>query len=135
MNNHKEKPQAFSVIELQVTLLIVGFLVALAVGALHTSRHDAQITRLEDTLARVREAKIHYYLDTKNPGEPPLDVLAGYANIQGGGEEIFYSKPLWEASHGADPHAGIFLKGTAFEKKAARIAPGNRETNPSVQTF
>lgn len=131
----KRKPnqRGFTLIESLVVIMIVGILVALAHSALRLAREDARTVKEDVTLARVDEAKIRYYLDTKDEGEPSLATLATYIE-QGayGGAEIFYTKAAWERDNGSDPDAGKLLGGVKGFKV---IKPNTRQVPATLIDF
>lgn len=99
MKNHSRNNKGFSFIELLIVVIVVGILVAIAHAALNTSLKDARTTKVMVALTRTDEAKIRYYMDTKDPGEPSLTDLATYMEQgqYGGGAEMFYTDAAWLA--------------------------------------
>jgi prepilin-type N-terminal cleavage/methylation domain-containing protein len=117
-----KKISAFSLIEVMIVVAIVSILSVLAYSALRTSLYDASLMKVEVALRKVDEAKIRYYMDTKDGGTPALSSLVGYLQVPAGaGVEVFYSKTAWETSNAATPTAGYLLQGAVRQK--AQISP------------
>ena len=81
-------------------VIIVGIIATIAIPSLRTSVSGARETKIRNALNQVDAAKIQYFLDTKDPGVPPLNTLATYITNEGavvGGQEIFYTVQAWKA--------------------------------------
>lgn len=122
---YRNKQQGFSFLEILIVVIVTSILIAIAIAALNTSKADAGLLKLRIALQKVDEAKIRYYLDTKDPNRPDLTNLVAYLQVPtGAGEEIFYTKRAWEAAHPAKDTAGLLLNGAVTKK--AQIEPGSK---------
>lgn len=126
--------KGFTLIEVLIVVVIVGILVAIAHAALRTTKSDASTVKVTAALRKVDEAKIRYYMDTRDAGAPTLPNLVQYMQAPAGsGEEIFYSKTGWEAGHPSKSTAGLLLQGAVGQK--AVISPNARDIPATLSTW
>jgi prepilin-type N-terminal cleavage/methylation domain-containing protein len=79
-----KKNQGFTLIEVMITTVIVGILVAIAIPSYNWTTVDAKMMQKKTAITRVAEAKTKYYMDnpTADPTvTPPLDQLIQYLDI------------------------------------------------------
>jgi prepilin-type N-terminal cleavage/methylation domain-containing protein len=133
ISKHIQTEKAFTLVEMLVVVAIVAIIVTIVGVALAEALKKSRDTKLANTINQVEAAKIHYYMDTKDAGEPPLNLLANYIRNEGmvnSGPEIFYTVQGWEAA-GNPPtaNAGALLGGIPG---AFRIKPNIRGTKPEL---
>lgn len=139
-----KKSRGFTITEMLIVVVILGIIAGIAIPALFGSVADARSKKIEAALRQVEQAKTHYYLDTKNAGEPPLETtiaadgtkvlgLADYIRDEGsrtGGAEMFYTKEGWAATgQAATGKEGALLDGI---KGSYRIKPNGHGVYPEL---
>jgi len=115
MKMSNKNSEAFSLVELLVSLTILAIVVGLAGQAYRFSISDAKTTKKLVAIQRVAEAKTQYYLDNRtnasasNPPRP--ENLLPYLKTYGSGTNIFYNRTgsLFEGAY-PKQYTNVFLE-------------------------
>jgi prepilin-type N-terminal cleavage/methylation domain-containing protein len=78
MNNRRQRQQAFTLVEIMITIAIIGILIAIAVPGFIRSRHSARTKAIQQDLVKIDEASRIYIIENNlGPSDtmPDLDTL------------------------------------------------------------